>query len=167
MLLYCVPKVIQVGAEFQVRLRIDMDGMKVRQALCLFAFPKALGSSFRGFLQMQPSLGCSVAATLYFLGREEEFGARVDVVGEGDWLQPDPVRLHCNVMHGFEGLKGFCLRELPVTHFTDGGPFELDVCSAASHVLFGVSQVQKLNDMQFPHNFLVSGKQRTLELQAR
>uniref|UniRef100_A0A8C3CXX1 FYVE, RhoGEF and PH domain containing 2 n=1 Tax=Cairina moschata TaxID=8855 RepID=A0A8C3CXX1_CAIMO len=55
MLLYCVPKVIQVGAEFQVRLRIDMDGMKV----------------------------------------------------------------------------------------------------------------QKLNDMQFPHTFLVSGKQRTLELQAR
>nr|XP_013055842.2 FYVE, RhoGEF and PH domain-containing protein 2 isoform X8 [Anser cygnoides] len=31
MLLYCVPKVIQVGAEFQVRLRIDMDGMKVRE----------------------------------------------------------------------------------------------------------------------------------------
>ncbi|XP_068512991.1 FYVE, RhoGEF and PH domain-containing protein 2-like isoform X7 [Anas acuta] len=31
MLLYCVPKVIQVGAEFQVRLRIDMDGMKVQE----------------------------------------------------------------------------------------------------------------------------------------
>ncbi|NXP76448.1 FGD2 protein, partial [Ramphastos sulfuratus] len=30
MLLYCVPKVIQVGAEFQVHLRIDVDGMKVR-----------------------------------------------------------------------------------------------------------------------------------------
>ncbi|CAM2107442.1 unnamed protein product [Caretta caretta] len=30
MLLYCVPKVIQVGAEFQVRWRIDMEGMKVR-----------------------------------------------------------------------------------------------------------------------------------------
>ncbi|XP_050182759.1 FYVE, RhoGEF and PH domain-containing protein 2 [Myiozetetes cayanensis] len=29
MLLYCVPKVIQVGAEFQVRLRMDVDGMKV------------------------------------------------------------------------------------------------------------------------------------------
>ncbi|XP_068512994.1 FYVE, RhoGEF and PH domain-containing protein 2-like isoform X10 [Anas acuta] len=27
--------------------------------------------------------------------------------------------------------------------------------------------VQELNDMQFPHTFLVSGKQRTLELQAR
>ncbi|XP_074833378.1 FYVE, RhoGEF and PH domain-containing protein 2 [Carettochelys insculpta] len=30
MLLYCVPKVIQVGAEFQVRQRIDVEGMKVR-----------------------------------------------------------------------------------------------------------------------------------------
>lgn len=31
MLLYCVPKVIQVGAEFQVRQRIDLAGMKVKQ----------------------------------------------------------------------------------------------------------------------------------------
>ncbi|KAM6237299.1 FYVE, RhoGEF and PH domain-containing protein 2 isoform 2-T2 [Porphyrio hochstetteri] len=31
MLLYCVPKVIQVGAEFQVHLRIDVEGMKVRE----------------------------------------------------------------------------------------------------------------------------------------
>ncbi|NWY03272.1 FGD2 protein, partial [Nothoprocta ornata] len=31
MLLYCVPKVIQVGAEFQVHLRIDVDGLKVRE----------------------------------------------------------------------------------------------------------------------------------------
>ncbi|KAM6370045.1 FYVE, RhoGEF and PH domain-containing protein 2 isoform 1-T1 [Pluvialis apricaria] len=31
MLLYCVPKVIQVGAQFQVHLRIDVDGMKVRE----------------------------------------------------------------------------------------------------------------------------------------
>uniref|UniRef100_A0A8C0ANW2 FYVE, RhoGEF and PH domain containing 2 n=1 Tax=Buteo japonicus TaxID=224669 RepID=A0A8C0ANW2_9AVES len=31
MLLYCVPKVIQVGAEFQVHLRINVDSMKVRQ----------------------------------------------------------------------------------------------------------------------------------------
>ncbi|XP_053943888.1 FYVE, RhoGEF and PH domain-containing protein 2 isoform X2 [Cuculus canorus] len=31
MLLYCVPKVIQVGAEFQVHLRIDVDGMKVQE----------------------------------------------------------------------------------------------------------------------------------------
>uniref|UniRef100_A0A8C0GME5 FYVE, RhoGEF and PH domain containing 2 n=1 Tax=Chelonoidis abingdonii TaxID=106734 RepID=A0A8C0GME5_CHEAB len=30
MLLFCVPKVIQVGAEFQVRWRIDVEGMKVR-----------------------------------------------------------------------------------------------------------------------------------------
>nr|XP_051710756.1 FYVE, RhoGEF and PH domain-containing protein 2 isoform X1 [Oryctolagus cuniculus] len=30
MLLYCVPKVIQVGAHFQVRTRIDVAGMKVR-----------------------------------------------------------------------------------------------------------------------------------------
>ncbi|XP_068929686.1 FYVE, RhoGEF and PH domain-containing protein 2 [Petaurus breviceps papuanus] len=31
MLLYCVPKVIQVGAQFQVRTRIDVAGMKVRE----------------------------------------------------------------------------------------------------------------------------------------
>ncbi|XP_058034451.1 FYVE, RhoGEF and PH domain-containing protein 2 isoform X5 [Ahaetulla prasina] len=31
LLLYCVPKVIQVGAEFQVRHRIDVNGMKVRE----------------------------------------------------------------------------------------------------------------------------------------
>ncbi|XP_074706558.1 FYVE, RhoGEF and PH domain-containing protein 2 [Strix aluco] len=31
MLLYCVPKVIQVGAEFQVHLRIDVDSMKVQE----------------------------------------------------------------------------------------------------------------------------------------
>ncbi|XP_042322287.1 FYVE, RhoGEF and PH domain-containing protein 2 isoform X2 [Sceloporus undulatus] len=31
LLLYCVPKVIQVGAEFQVRSRIDVQGMKVRE----------------------------------------------------------------------------------------------------------------------------------------
>lgn len=30
MLLYCVPRVIQVGAHFQVRTRIDVAGMKVR-----------------------------------------------------------------------------------------------------------------------------------------
>ncbi|XP_014376163.1 FYVE, RhoGEF and PH domain-containing protein 2 isoform X1 [Alligator sinensis] len=30
MLLYCVQKVIQVGAEFQVHVRIDVDGMKIR-----------------------------------------------------------------------------------------------------------------------------------------
>lgn len=33
MLLYCVPRVIQVGAHFQVRTRIDVAGMKVRGAL--------------------------------------------------------------------------------------------------------------------------------------
>uniref|UniRef100_A0ACB8F517 FYVE, RhoGEF and PH domain-containing protein 2 n=1 Tax=Sphaerodactylus townsendi TaxID=933632 RepID=A0ACB8F517_9SAUR len=31
LLLYCVPKVIHVGAEFQVRSRIDVEGMKVRE----------------------------------------------------------------------------------------------------------------------------------------
>lgn len=30
MLLYCVPRVIQMGARFQVRTRIDVAGMKVR-----------------------------------------------------------------------------------------------------------------------------------------
>lgn len=31
MLLYCVPKVIQVGSEYQVRLRMDVTGMKVKE----------------------------------------------------------------------------------------------------------------------------------------
>ncbi|XP_057555787.1 FYVE, RhoGEF and PH domain-containing protein 2 isoform X8 [Hippopotamus amphibius kiboko] len=34
MLLYCVPRVIQVGAQFQVRTRIDVAGMKVVCARC-------------------------------------------------------------------------------------------------------------------------------------
>lgn len=32
MLLYCVPRVLQVGAHFQVRTRIDVAGMKVGSA---------------------------------------------------------------------------------------------------------------------------------------
>ncbi|KAM5262860.1 FYVE, RhoGEF and PH domain-containing protein 2 [Ctenodactylus gundi] len=40
MLLYCVPRVIQVGAQFQVRTRIDVAGMKVR-ALADSEFPHA------------------------------------------------------------------------------------------------------------------------------
>uniref|UniRef100_A0A8C3KST6 FYVE, RhoGEF and PH domain-containing protein 2 n=1 Tax=Calidris pygmaea TaxID=425635 RepID=A0A8C3KST6_9CHAR len=47
------------------------------------------------------------------------------------------------------------------------GPGALGVGSAAPHPFFGLSQVRELNDTQFPHTFLVSGKQRTLELQAR
>ncbi|XP_078500478.1 FYVE, RhoGEF and PH domain-containing protein 2 [Lissotriton helveticus] len=31
MLLYCVPKVIQVGSEYQVRLKMDVNGMKVKE----------------------------------------------------------------------------------------------------------------------------------------
>lgn len=31
MLLYCVPRVLQVGAQFQVRTRIDVAGMKVSE----------------------------------------------------------------------------------------------------------------------------------------
>ncbi|XP_036023863.1 FYVE, RhoGEF and PH domain-containing protein 2 [Onychomys torridus] len=31
MLLYCIPRVLQVGAQFQVRTRIDVAGMKVRE----------------------------------------------------------------------------------------------------------------------------------------
>ncbi|XP_055463108.1 FYVE, RhoGEF and PH domain-containing protein 2 isoform X2 [Psammomys obesus] len=33
MLLYCVPRVLQVGAQFQVRTRIDVAGMKVRELI--------------------------------------------------------------------------------------------------------------------------------------
>lgn len=78
------------------------------------------------------------------------------------------MKLQCNLMHtGFEGLKGLCLREIPVLHIMEEGPCVLGVGSAAPHPFFGLSQVRVLNDTQFPHTFLVSGKQRTLELQAR
>lgn len=43
MLLYCVPKVIQVGAHFQVRTRIDVAGMKVserRPSRCQASSPR-------------------------------------------------------------------------------------------------------------------------------
>ncbi|EFB24536.1 hypothetical protein PANDA_021074, partial [Ailuropoda melanoleuca] len=79
-LLCCVPKVIQVGARFQVRTRIDVAGMKVR-------------------------------------------GTR------------PTVRLRPKV----------CTGRVPLIP----------------------KQVRELTDGEFPHSFLVSGKQRTLELQAR
>uniref|UniRef100_A0A8B9GL89 FYVE, RhoGEF and PH domain containing 2 n=1 Tax=Amazona collaria TaxID=241587 RepID=A0A8B9GL89_9PSIT len=53
MLLYCVPRVIQVGAEFQVHLRINVDSMKVRQCL----FPNTfLVSGKQRTLELQASL---------------------------------------------------------------------------------------------------------------
>uniref|UniRef100_A0A8C5U5Z3 FYVE, RhoGEF and PH domain containing 2 n=1 Tax=Malurus cyaneus samueli TaxID=2593467 RepID=A0A8C5U5Z3_9PASS len=55
MLLYCVPKVIQVGAEFQVHLRIDVEGMKVRQDT---EFPHTfLVSGKKRSLELQASWG--------------------------------------------------------------------------------------------------------------
>uniref|UniRef100_A0A8C6Z9M5 FYVE, RhoGEF and PH domain containing 2 n=1 Tax=Nothoprocta perdicaria TaxID=30464 RepID=A0A8C6Z9M5_NOTPE len=54
MLLYCVPKVIQVGAEFQVHLRIDVDGLKVREA---FAFSLvSWGPASEAPHKLQPAL---------------------------------------------------------------------------------------------------------------
>lgn len=71
-------------------------------------------------------------------------------------------------MHvGFEGLKGLCPREVAVPHVMEEGPCMPVVGSAAPRPFFGLFQVRELNDEQFPHTFLVSGKQRTLELQAR
>lgn len=40
MLLYCVPRVIQVGAHFQVRTRIDVAGMKVRSTPSIVGLPR-------------------------------------------------------------------------------------------------------------------------------
>ena len=41
MLLYCMPRVIQVGAQFQVRTRIDVASMKVRGTPTTFGlYPK-------------------------------------------------------------------------------------------------------------------------------
>lgn len=67
---------------------------------------------------------------------------------------------------GSEGLKGLCLRDTPVPHVTEKGPGVLEVGSVP-HPFSGVPQVRELKDTEFPHTFLVSGKQRTLELQAR
>ncbi|KAL8168417.1 UNVERIFIED_CONTAM: FYVE, RhoGEF and PH domain-containing protein 2 [Gekko kuhli] len=53
LLLYCVPKVIHVGAEFQVHSRIDVEGMKVRE-LNDVEFPHAfLVSGKRRTLELQ------------------------------------------------------------------------------------------------------------------
>lgn len=67
---------------------------------------------------------------------------------------------------GSEGLKGSCLRDIPGPHVMEEGPSVLEVGSAP-HPFSGVPQVRELKDTEFPHTFLVSGKQRTLELQAR
>lgn len=64
MLLYCVPKVIQVGAEFQVHLRMDVGGMKVRQLPCLCASPSSC-------LLQKPLLWGVAAARISSGGREE------------------------------------------------------------------------------------------------
>lgn len=48
MLLYCVPRVLQVGAHFQVRTRIDVAGMKVRGTQSLSGFTPSMGTSRRG-----------------------------------------------------------------------------------------------------------------------
>ncbi|XP_069731764.1 FYVE, RhoGEF and PH domain-containing protein 2 isoform X1 [Phaenicophaeus curvirostris] len=62
MLLYCVPKVIQVGAEFQVHLRIDVDGMKV-QELNDTQFPHTfLVSGKQRTLELQARSGEEMAA---------------------------------------------------------------------------------------------------------
>lgn len=45
----------------------------------------------------------------------------------------------------------------------------LEACYSSGSGLFPSLgfQIRALNDAEFPHTFLVSGKQRTLELQAR
>lgn len=48
MLLYCVPRVIQVGAHFQVRTRIDVAGMKVRGAPATVKRHPEGGPKYRG-----------------------------------------------------------------------------------------------------------------------
>ncbi|XP_020651004.3 FYVE, RhoGEF and PH domain-containing protein 2 isoform X2 [Pogona vitticeps] len=64
-LLYCAPKVIQVGSEFQVRSRIDVEGMKVRE-LNDMEFPHAfLVSGKQRTLELQ-------ASWVLFLYRSQE-----------------------------------------------------------------------------------------------
>lgn len=67
---------------------------------------------------------------------------------------------------GIRGAEGLVLRDSPVPHVMEKGPGVLEVGSAP-HPFSGVPQVRELKDTEFPHTFLVSGKQRTLELQAR
>ena len=54
MLLYCVPRVIQVGAQFQVRTRIDVAGMKVRGAPTTVGHHRKRGPKY-GELQEVPT----------------------------------------------------------------------------------------------------------------
>lgn len=70
-------------------------------------------------------------------------------------------------MHvGFEQLKGLFPRKVPVPNIMEEVPAWCRWVPLL-HRLPLVSQVRELKDTQVPHTFLVSGKKRTLELQAR
>uniref|UniRef100_A0A452Q8B7 FYVE, RhoGEF and PH domain containing 2 n=1 Tax=Ursus americanus TaxID=9643 RepID=A0A452Q8B7_URSAM len=84
MLLYCVPKVIQVGAQFQVRTRIDVARMKVRE-LTDGEFPHSfLVSGKQRTLELQ---ACQ-AAIDQIEKRNETFKAAVQGP-EGDTQEPE------------------------------------------------------------------------------
>uniref|UniRef100_A0A8C0FGF6 FYVE, RhoGEF and PH domain containing 2 n=1 Tax=Bubo bubo TaxID=30461 RepID=A0A8C0FGF6_BUBBB len=77
MLLYCVPKVIQVGAEFQVHLRIDVDSMKVRQELNDTQFPHTfLVSGKQRTLELQARSELASPSNTVSHPQTEELGRR-------------------------------------------------------------------------------------------
>lgn len=100
----------------------------------------------------------------FLRGREGGAGARGGFVsGVGTLILGN----QWNLVHvGSERLKSLCLRDVPVPHVMEEDPGVLEVGSSL-HPFCGLPQVRELKDTEFPHTFLVSGKQRTLELQAR
>ncbi|XP_052018972.1 FYVE, RhoGEF and PH domain-containing protein 2 isoform X2 [Apodemus sylvaticus] len=97
MLLYCVPRVLQVGAQFQVRTRIDVAGMKVRE-LTDAEFPhsflvsgkqRTLELQARSREEMVSWLQACQAAIDQVERRSETFKAAVQGP-QGDTQEPKP-----------------------------------------------------------------------------
>nr|XP_031290667.1 FYVE, RhoGEF and PH domain-containing protein 2 isoform X5 [Camelus dromedarius] len=98
MLLYCVPRVIQVGAHFQVRTRIDVAGMKVRE-LTDAEFPHSfLVSGKQRTLELQARSQEEMIAWMQL--QSEELGLRAP-----QWVRDKMVTMCMRCREPFNALK--------------------------------------------------------------
>ncbi|XP_072801192.1 FYVE, RhoGEF and PH domain-containing protein 2 isoform X4 [Vicugna pacos] len=98
MLLYCVPRVIQVGAHFQVRTRIDVAGMKVRE-LTDAEFPHSfLVSGKQRTLELQARSQEEMISWMQL--QSEELGLRAP-----QWVRDKMVTMCMRCREPFNALK--------------------------------------------------------------
>lgn len=98
MLLYCVPRVLQVGAQFQVRTRIDVAGMKVRElpdaefphSFLVSGKQRTLELQARSREEMISWIQACQAAIDHVEKRSETFKAAAVQGPQGDTQEPKP-----------------------------------------------------------------------------